>query len=315
MIYVEILGRMGNQMFSYAMARALQIKNPQQKIAFDFSNFEYKDETWMNYISKFNCSDNVYEATRQLNIVQKGLMHLFYKIKKRNKINNWSDLRKFEDKYTDFLQIFGIYIYSVGYHKIRYKSMFKNKIVMGFYESSKYFDEIKDAIIDDFQVRLESNYAENLIKDISNHSAIAVGVRRGDFTSIQNKNFCDVCSPSYYEKGIRIIYDKLNGNNASDIKVYFFTDDINWTKENIKCDLPKEYITSSVLGKLKPWEMVYIISKCGYHVISNSSFFWWGQYLSNNKQKIVVAPNIWRNQDSDEYKDIYQDNWICVSSE
>ena len=146
MIYVEILGRMGNQMFSYAMARMLQSKNLNQKIAFDFSNFEYKDETWMNYISKFNCSDNVYEAKRQLNIIQKGLMHLFYKMKKRNKINNWSDLRKFEDKYTEFLQIFGIYIYSVGYHKIRYKSMFKNKIVMGYYESSKYFDEIREVL-------------------------------------------------------------------------------------------------------------------------------------------------------------------------
>lgn len=311
MIYVEILGRMGNQMFSYAMARMLQSKNMNQKIAFDFSNFEYKDDTWMNYIFKFKCSYNVCEEKRKLNILQKALLHIFYK--KRNKINNWSDLRKFEDKYTDFLQIFGIYIYSVGYHRVRYKSMFKNKIVMGFYESSKYFDEIKDTIIDDFQVEIKNDYAENIIKDILNYTAIAVGVRRGDFTSKENKNFCDVCSPLYYEDGIKILYDKLKYKKNSNIKVYFFTDDIEWTKENIKCDLPKEYITSSISGQLKPWEMVYIISKCRYHVISNSSFFWWGQYLNNDKDKLVIAPARWRNENSEVYRDIYEDNWICIS--
>lgn len=311
MIYVEILGRMGNQMFSYAMARALQIKNPQQKIAFDFSNFEYKDETWMNYITKFNCSSNVCEKRRRLNIIQKGLLHLFFK--KRNKISGWSDLRKFEDKYTDILQFFGIYIYTIGYHKMRYKSLFKNKIVMGFYESPKYFDFIRNTIVNDFKISIESDYALNLIEDISHCSAIAVGVRRGDFISKDNKNFCDVCFPSYYENGIKILFDKLKELNISNIKVYFFTDDIEWTRNNIRCELHKEYITSSVSGKLKPWEMVYIISKCKYHVISNSSFFWWGQYLSNYKEKIIIAPKIWRNENSELYKDIYEDDWICIS--
>lgn len=59
--------------------------------------------------------------------------------------------------------------------------------------------------------------------------------------------------------------------------------------------------------------MVYIISKCRYHVISNSSFFWWGQYLNNDKDKLVIAPDRWRNENSEVYRDIYEDNWICIS--
>lgn len=59
MIYVEILGRMGNQMFSYAIARRIQMKYPKQSIMFDFTNFEKCDQTWINYIDKFKCSTNV----------------------------------------------------------------------------------------------------------------------------------------------------------------------------------------------------------------------------------------------------------------
>lgn len=59
MIYVEVLGRMGNQMFSYAMAKRIQLSEPRQQITFDFTNFEEKDSTWINYIKKFKCGSEV----------------------------------------------------------------------------------------------------------------------------------------------------------------------------------------------------------------------------------------------------------------
>ena len=59
MIYVEILGRMGNQMFSYAMAKRLQKSYPGQNIAFDFTNFERNDKTWINYIEHFKCASEI----------------------------------------------------------------------------------------------------------------------------------------------------------------------------------------------------------------------------------------------------------------
>lgn len=79
MIYVEILGRMGNQMLSYAMARKLQSKDPKQNIAFDFSNFEFNDETWINYMEHFKCSNNVQIEKRKLNLVQRSVLHMYYK--------------------------------------------------------------------------------------------------------------------------------------------------------------------------------------------------------------------------------------------
>ena len=63
---------------------------------------------------------------------------------------------------------------------------------MGFYESPRFFDSINDIIRDDFSVEMNSDCAKKIAEDILQHTAIAVGVRRGDFVSAENKNYCDV---------------------------------------------------------------------------------------------------------------------------
>lgn len=205
----------------------------------------------------------------------------------------------------------------MGYHAFRYRSLFKNKLVLGFYESPMYFDCIADMIRNGLSVDESSSIVKEIIEDIEGHIAIAVGIRRGDFASEKNKDFCDICTPEYYENGIRLISRKLkeSGHVEEKQKVYIFTEDVIWAQENISCNLPVRYITSSVEGDLKPWEMMQVLSHCKHQVISNSSFFWWGQYLNDSQDKIVVAPAKWRSQDSEIYNDIYQSSWICISPE
>ena len=49
---------------------------------------------------------------------------------------------------------------------------------------------------------------------------------------------------------------------------------------------------------------------CKNFIMSNSSFSWWAQYLSKNKNKKVIAPYRWYNNDI--RCDIYQDNWKII---
>ena len=83
MIYVEILGRIGNQMFSYAFARYLQEKLPNQKmpIAFDFSNFSFTEKD-KNSLKKFKCYSNITESKRKCSFIQRILLRLYFSRKK-----------------------------------------------------------------------------------------------------------------------------------------------------------------------------------------------------------------------------------------
>lgn len=61
--------------------------------------------------------------------------------------------------------------------------------------------------------------------------------------------------------------------------------------------------------------MLQIMTSFRYYVIPNSSFFWWGQYLSQAENPLVVAPAIWRRRDQEVYRDIYSERWLLLNPE
>ena len=53
------------------------------------------------------------------------------------------------------------------------------------------------------------------------------------------------------------------------------------------------------------------MSMCNNVITSNSSFSWWGAWLNNNNDKIIIGPNIWFGINvNDTLKDILPKEWI-----
>ena len=88
--------------------------------------------------------------------------------------------------------------------------------------------------------------------------------------------------------------------------VFVFSDDHDFVKENL--NFPDVvYVNES-----EDWEELWLMGLCNNHIISNSTFSWWGVFLNQDKNKKIVAPSTWFGPKGPNAKDIYESYWSVV---
>ena len=97
--------------------------------------------------------------------------------------------------------------------------------------------------------------------------------------------FHGILGESYYKKSIRHI--KKSVKNPF---FFIFSDDINLIKKKFLFLNKKNYIFIDTKSSISD---LYLMSNCKHFIIANSTFSWWGAWLSKNKRKIVCAPKKW----------------------
>lgn len=285
LIIIKLTGGLGNQMFQYATGRSLaEIKNTELKI--DKTSYEINDPntTPRKYeLNNFNIIEN---------FIEKKEVNNFKKKSRLSKILPGSYYYIREKKYCFNKNIFNI----------------KGNIYLdGYWQSEKYFMNIKNLIKEEFKLRVAPNKKNNdLIDKIQSTNAVAIHIRRGDYvTDLEINKFHGICSINYYKKGIDII-----NNIIPNVHYYIFSDDPEWSKKNLVIDTAVDYINhnSPDEGYLDLRLMRY----CKHFIIANSSFSWWGAWLSDYKNKIVIAPKKWFNDPSIINKDLRPRKWIKI---
>lgn len=292
-IIVRMKGGMGNQMFEYACGRALQLRMDGYNLMLDLSEMKNKmngrkytldifsipEDVRMTHSGKFDQYSRLTNPV--LRIAQKFFPEYVYKIYAKKNIFIWDE--------TDYRTI----VPECS------KSVFLN----GYWQSSKYFKDFDEAIGCEFRFKQELNASQKRLKEqIMNTQSIAVHIRLGDYLS--NKKY-QVCNKEYYLKGIEVISKKIKDNT-----VFVFSDDIDKAK-NYFADYGRGDIYY-VEGNEKESIDLELMSCCKYFVISNSTFSWWAQHLSNYENKIVCAPSRWSR--NEEGRSIYEDGWIlCIN--
>lgn len=160
------------------------------------------------------------------------------------------------------------------YNKIAY---IKDMTLRGYFQSEKYFTN-HDVIRELFSPTDEINtYINSKYGNLLSGNTCSIHVRRGDYLKYPLHH--PVCDIEYYEKGI--------SKMPKDTKYLVFSDDISWCKENFNGD------KFTFIENEKDYIDLYLMSKCKNNIIANSSFSWWGGWLNNNKDKIIVAPIKW----------------------
>lgn len=304
MINIRIDGRCGNQMFQYAFARTLALEY-NEELNISFRNIKRRnDPSWNVDLYDFNVAPFNEVSDMHVTLLQKIILLMYYPFWRFHS-RPYDRRHEFEMKWIRFLNYFGIYFLTEGYYPFK-KTRFKNKVIIGYYESSKYFLKYDDLIRKEFtpkRDKLKKN--KELYKEIFNSESICISIRRGDFVNnANNASVGYICTPTYFEKAI----NKMN-SLVKNPRYVVFSDDITWVKNNM--NFPKDTLYES--GDDPIYEKMRLMYSCKHFIISNSTFSWWAQHLSRYKKKNVIAPSIWRKYEFP--NDIYEKDWVLIDME
>ncbi len=302
MIITKLSGGLGNQMFQYSIGRSLALKR-KDKLFLDVSGYEHqnKADTKREYeLSIFNIRDK-FASEEQITRL-------------KGKRGSFSE-RVLSARYSKLAR--AIFSFDSRYHLENADQKFENRILKikldayleGWWQSYKYFDDIKDILQKEFTFKKKLSPKNTLIlKQITRSESLGVHVRLGDYVSKYKSYFVNQ-PPTYYRKAIKHVYSKRKID-----KTYVFV-------EKGKRKLVEKLILKGVkfqVVEANPdhnWEwqeLLELMKNCKHQIIANSSFSWWAAYLNPNPNKIVVAPKKWLVHQKFNISDRIPPSWIKI---
>jgi hypothetical protein len=180
-----------------------------------------------------------------------------------------------------------------------------NVCLEGFWQSEKYFLDIRDILHKEFTLRnaLEGGDLQ-LAERIQACNSVSLHFRRGDYLSNPHAaRHHGTCGPDYYGRAVRYIGEKVTSPH-----LFVFSDDPEWTRANMKYDLPTTFVSG--VDPTGDGRDLTLMSMCRHHIIANSSFSWWGAWLGDDPGKTVIAPLRWFADPAQDASDIIPLGWI-----
>ncbi|WP_198935445.1 alpha-1,2-fucosyltransferase [Chlorobium sp. KB01] len=265
----RIFGGIGNQLFCYAAARRLALKNNVELILDNVSGFRY-DKIYNRHYQL----DHFHIPCRMATAFER--MEPFSRLR-RNIIRRFSQLYPFEGR---------SYILQEGVDfDSRLLEVIPHGVLQleGYWQSEEYFGDVKSTIRSDLQIKPPDDPVNlDMARKINAHEAVAVHVR---FFEDPGVNGNDNVFMGYYGRAVAEMEKRV-----SDAHYFVFSDKPEAAR--MKIPLPDDRITivAHNKGDENAYADLWLMSRCSNFVIANSTFSWWGAWLSDNPNALVIAP-------------------------
>jgi hypothetical protein len=295
MIIVRLKGGLGNQLFQYAFGRKIaHLHNTALKLDTASFSISSSDTPRAFRLDQFNITGTVAspEEIRQIDKGRSmgwGFLH-----------TRIADLLTLESKKRYIRERF--HTFDPGMLEVP-----DDVYLDGYWQTEKYFRDIEEILRRELTLREEPDTVNQEIAErIRSVPAVSLHVRRGDYVSDPTtRQFHGSCSIEYYNQAIARIVESLD-----DPSFFIFSDDLPWAKENLNIPGEKTFIAHN--GPEKEYCDLWLMSLCRHHIIANSSFSWWGAWLSQSPGQQVIAPKRWALSESLDTRDIVPDTWITI---
>jgi len=223
---------------------------------------------------------------------------------------------KIEDRMENVQQRIGYEELNFHFNEIPKEAL----TLKGYFQSHKYFNHNKDKIVkylelDKFQnryqfiddyVMIHFRFEDNIINQ-ANH--IHLGP---DYYINALLKFLNLV-PNATEKYKFLIFCIDNDDDIVNDYIDEITKEI-YNKTNIKIDFIKIY---DIKPNLKDHQELMYMTSCKHFIIANSSFSWFGAYLSNNKDALILYPDEWFGpnlKNEKNIKDLFPEHWIKIKA-
>ena len=289
MIIVRLRGGLGNQMFQYAAGRRLAIHNKTNlkldmswlKVAQQHENVDFRQYALDAFMIKGSLANSI-DLARIYMPPYTRKKHLY-----RTLMGSIQPFYEPED----------------GSFQPGLLTAPKNSYLEGSWLNEKYFNDQATIIRNDFRFNKPLGHKANMLKtEIYNSEAVSVHIRRGDYvTNKIAEQRLGILPLDYYKNAADFIEKKINKP-----AFFVFSDDIEWCKKHLNLGSPTFYSDH----QNKNWEDMWLMSLCKHNIIANSSFSWWGGWLNDSPDKIIVAPKKWFKEASIDSSGLLLDEWV-----
>lgn len=262
MLVLQFKGGLGNQLFEYAYYRALIESGKDVKLDYSF----FVDKEWAYKIN------------------------LFPQVKGINRSKHYSRFYYYQcGVYRKVCRILQkVYVENVDEEYDKKALDVRSGLVTGYFQNYIYFDSIKELIRKELEFPVGEEILTKYIEELDSDKYASIHVRRMDYLELSDI-YGGICDEIYYQNAIEYLIKR-----EKDLKFLIFSDDPDWVIENM--DIPNSICFSAKkFNHYDDWYDMCLMSHCKHNIIANSSFSWWGAWLNNYPNKIVICPKRWDN--------------------
>ena len=279
MIYIEIMGGLGNQLFQIFCGIAYSLEN---RIPFKIN---------ANKFDLVSPLDNISQRPTYWN-------------------NFLVNLSKFT--YQDQATI-PTYIEKTHFRFQKIPSITQDFRLHGYYQSYKYFDEQYANICK--MINLDNQKAaifekHKMLLDTAK-KPISLHFRIGDY--VKNQTMHPILSNEYYIKSLNYLKSQLPDFEENYYLLIFGESCDNEKIAHAIKSIKAIYDINIVICdySIPDYEQLLLMSLTSHNIIANSTFSWWGAYFNTNVNKIVCYPSLW-NGSNNNVRDLFPYSWIKI---
>ena len=284
-------GGLGNQLFQYAAARSLALRN-QVSLLIDTASGFQADPYGRSYeLAAFQIVDQPADIS----------IHFPAASNARRQYLRWREYLRM--KYCG--QYFDPSIYNL---RIRGSILLDN-----YCQSYRYFSDIEDLVRREFTFKAvpagiddSTKTAFTITNSVCLHARRLHGQTANGLSPKSVTGYYGACGLEYYMRAL-VKLARQHGR----LQVFLFSDDFGWALQYSE-QLSGEHGEVQVVEETDSLRCFFLMTQCKHFVIANSTYSWWAAWLGAHPHKTVCVPSVWNRRERRFPRDLFPYGWDII---